>query len=140
MMIRHRKLILFNVRVDLCSSCARGDVNIAESILKSNSLPNVDEDFQIERSTNIEIDNSFEIINISEIEREDLVFDPIDKENDQDDIIDVNTETWDHLLTALDYATIFGHVEIVKLLIKAGANVQGQIKLSYNNITSNDAY
>ncbi|UZO10738.1 uncharacterized protein OCT59_002316 [Rhizophagus irregularis] len=119
-----------NVRVDLCSSYARGDVNIAESILKSNSLPNVDEDFQIERY------NARIIARISD----DLVFDPIDKENDQDDIIDVNTETCDHLLTDLDYATIFGHVEIVILLIKAGANVQGQIKLNYNNITSNDAY
>ncbi|GET66299.1 ankyrin repeat-containing domain protein [Rhizophagus irregularis DAOM 181602=DAOM 197198] len=82
-------------QVDLCSSYARGDVNIAESILKSNSLPNVDEDFQIERY------NARIIARISD-----------DKENDQDDIIDVNTETCDHLLTDLDYATIFGHVEI----------------------------
>lgn len=211
-----------NVRVDLCSACARGDVDIVESILKSNSLSNIDEDFQIERvnieardylgrtplqlavlgghtelvkillkydariiarmsdgktvvhlasqygfldilelllqksnenrekaeeqkdvmsllemnnRTNIEIDNSFEIIDKSEIEREleDLIFDPIDKENDQDDIIDINTETWDHLLTALDYAIIFGHIEIVKLLVKAGANVQRQIKLQVQN-------
>ncbi|PKC02361.1 hypothetical protein RhiirA5_454182 [Rhizophagus irregularis] len=40
----------------------------------------------------------------------DLVFDPIDKENDQDDIIDVNTETCDHLLTALDYATMLPYL------------------------------
>ncbi|GET66298.1 ankyrin repeat-containing domain protein [Rhizophagus irregularis DAOM 181602=DAOM 197198] len=98
-------------QVDLCSSYARGDVNIAESILKSNSLPNVDEDFQIERY------NARIIARISD-----------DKENDQDDIIDVNTETCDHLLTDLDYATIFGHVEIksgleiASILLKNGAS------------------
>ncbi|CAB4474476.1 ankyrin [Rhizophagus irregularis] len=216
-----------NVRVDLCSACARGDVDIVESILKSNL--NIDEDFQLERvnieardylgrtplqlavlgghtelvkillkydariiarmsdgktvvhlasqygfldilelllqksnenkekaqeqkdvmslsemnnRTNIEFDNSFEIIDKSEIEREleDLIFDPIDKENDQDDIIDINTETWDHLLTALDYAIIFGHVEIVKLLVEAGADVQRQIKLQVQNIYNRSFY
>jgi ankyrin repeat protein len=209
-----------NVRVDLCSACVRGDVDIVENILKQNSLSNVDEDFQVERvniesrdylgrtplqlavlgghtelvkillkydariiarmsdgktvvhlasqygfldilelliqksnenkekaqeqkdikslsetnnQTNDEIDNSFEIIDKSELDFEDPIFDPIDKENDQDDIIDINAETWDHLLTALDYAILFGHVEIVKRLIKAGANVQRQIKIKVRN-------
>ncbi|GBC03939.1 hypothetical protein RclHR1_05400001, partial [Rhizophagus clarus] len=215
-----------NVRVDLCSACARGDVNIVESILNQNSSSNVNEEFQIERAnieardylgrtplqlavlgghtelvkillkhdariiarmsdgktvvhlasqygfldilelllqksnenkekiqeqkdknqTNNEVDNSFEIIEKSEVEREsliefeDLIFDPIDKGSDQDDIIDIDTETWDHSLTALDYAIIFGYVEIVKLLIKAGANVQRQIKLRARNNLSYPYY
>ncbi|CAB4492107.1 unnamed protein product [Rhizophagus irregularis] len=48
-MMKTSQAYITNVRLDLCSSYAKGDVNIAESILKSNSLPNVDEDFQIER-------------------------------------------------------------------------------------------
>lgn len=50
-------------------------------------------------------------------------------ENEQDDIVDINAESWDHLLAPLDYAILFGNVEIVRQLIKAGANVRRLIKI-----------
>ena len=78
------------------------------------------------------INNEFEIINkmstryLSSLPPKDLESDS----EKQDDIIDLNDESRDYPLTPLDYAILFGQVEIVKLLIKAGANVQRPIKLA----------
>jgi len=45
-------------------------------------------------------------------------------DDDDDDIIDINSETWDHKFTALDYAIIFGNIDVVKYLISVGADVR----------------
>ncbi|RIA84952.1 ankyrin repeat-containing domain protein [Glomus cerebriforme] len=74
--------------------------------------------------------DSFEIIEIDQTSSKDQEQDlGLEEEEEQDDIIDLNVGSWDHSLAPLDYAILFGQVEILKRLIKAGANVRRPIKL-----------
>jgi ankyrin repeat protein len=52
-----------------------------------------------------------------------------EEEKEQVDIININDVTLNHLLAPLDYAILFGQVEIVKRLVKAEADVRRQIKI-----------
>jgi len=113
-----------------------------KSLLEANNqmqtLGTMEEQQETNNNNDID-DNSFEIIDKMGIELE-LPTAPkldqeqiLEQEEEQDDIIDLNAETWDHSLAPLDYGILFGHVEIVKRLIKAGANVQRPIKFQVQN-------
>ncbi|CAJ0829388.1 15258_t:CDS:10 [Entrophospora sp. SA101] len=52
-----------------------------------------------------------------------------EEELENEDIIDINIESWDHSMAALDYAILFGQLEVVKYLINLGANVRRYIKI-----------
>ncbi|CAG8611552.1 13305_t:CDS:10, partial [Cetraspora pellucida] len=76
-----------------------------------------------------------------EITKESLVGTNVENDgNESDDSLDIIdpeelNESWNHSFSPLDYAIIFGHIEVVKRLIQAGANVRRRII-----IKTTDAY
>ncbi|GBB92606.1 hypothetical protein RclHR1_02030009 [Rhizophagus clarus] len=92
------------------------------------------------------IDDSLEMVNgiqgpsiASKDQDPDSILDPRN-ENEHVDIVDINGESRDHPLTPLEYAILFGNVEIVRQLVKAGANVQRLIKLQNHNVKYEPCY
>ncbi|RIB26653.1 hypothetical protein C2G38_2064287 [Gigaspora rosea] len=117
-----------------------GNLDILEELLKKNAQnEKLKEQDMIDKEslvgTNIETesnnsDESLDIINIDEL---DDAIQNNDKEKQEEeeetnyDIIDLNAESWNHSFSSLEYAILFGHIEVVKRLIEAGANVNRRI-------------
>ncbi|CAG8625696.1 14219_t:CDS:10, partial [Racocetra persica] len=86
-----------------------------------------------------ESDDSLDIIDPNELDDAmQNVGDEQEKVDDDDDetnydIIDINLESWNHSFSALEYAIIFGHVDVVNRLIQAGANVRRRIIIKTTN-------
>jgi ankyrin repeat protein len=125
----------------------KSDENKKKAQEKENKILENDNQMQLEEQqeandNDMIIDDSFEMINETQelsttsMASKDQDPDPISdskNENEKDDIVDINSESWDYLLAPLDYAILFGNVEIVRQLVKAGANVRRIIKLVDKN-------
>ncbi|CAG8484360.1 21170_t:CDS:10 [Gigaspora margarita] len=68
------------------------------------------------------------------IDEESLVGTNVETEsNDSDESLDITNRdelidaSWNHYFSSLEYAILFGHIEVVKRLIEAGANVNRRI-------------
>ncbi|KAF0516118.1 ankyrin repeat protein [Gigaspora margarita] len=121
-------------------SAKSGNLDILEELLKKNAQnEKLKEQDMINKEslvgTNVETesnnsDESLDIINVDElddaIQNDDKEIQDEEEETNYD-IIDINAESWNHSFSSLEYAILFGHIEVVKCLIEAGANVNRRI-------------
>ncbi|CAG8569665.1 18096_t:CDS:10 [Rhizophagus irregularis] len=119
----------------------KSDENKKEAQEKENrELENNQMQIEEQQETNdnvMIIDDSLEMVDETQessmVSKGDPILDPENENEQDDDIVDINAESWDHPLAPLDYAILFGNVEIVRQLVKAGANVRRLIKLQDKN-------
>ncbi|RIB25411.1 hypothetical protein C2G38_2166058 [Gigaspora rosea] len=131
-----------------------GNLDILEEILKKNAQNEKlkEQDLMNEESligTNVETesndsDESLDIIHRYEVIGVAQIADKEKQDEEEEeinyDIIDINAESWNHSFSSLEYAILFGHIEVVKRLIEAGANVNRRIIVKTSNMSSKDYY
>ncbi|RIB26652.1 hypothetical protein C2G38_1996880 [Gigaspora rosea] len=124
-----------------------GNLDILEELLKKNAQnEKLKEQDMINKEslvgTNVETesnnsDESLDIINIDELD-DAIQNDDKEKQDEEEetnyDIIDLNAESWNHSFSSLEYAILFGHIEVIKRLIEARANVNRRIIVKTPNM------